>query len=65
MPQILVIYSCTQAYRRLVQTDSRTELPLPGLNLSGNQLFFLNFAQVINTHNLKTTSCQLLIVTNI
>jgi len=36
-----------RAYRRWVKRQGREEELLPGLNLSGNQLFFLQFAQVM------------------
>ncbi|WAR16150.1 NEP-like protein [Mya arenaria] len=34
-----------RAYRKWVDSVGKEELPLPGMNLSHNQLFFINFAQ--------------------
>ncbi|XP_052765248.1 neprilysin-1-like [Mya arenaria] len=35
-----------RAYRKWVDSVGKEELPLPGMNLSHNQLFFINFAQI-------------------
>jgi membrane metallo-endopeptidase-like protein 1 len=35
-----------RAYRRLIERQGQEEPVLPGLNMTSNQLFFLNFAQI-------------------